>query len=116
MKNSCLIVLFSIFSFSSYSQLGKVSVKSDIDQVKLVVNGEDFMVNGMNWDYFPRGTNYSFSIWNQSDDFIKSALDAEMGLLKNMGVNTIRTYTGIQPRWVQYIYENYGIHLSLIHI
>ena len=73
------------------------------------------MVNGMNWDYFPRGTNYSFSIWNQSDDFIKSALDAEMGLLKNMGVNTIRTYTGIQPRWVQYIYENYGIHTILNH-
>jgi hypothetical protein len=73
------------------------------------------MVNGMNWDYFPRGTNYSFSIWNQSDDFIISALDSEMGLLKNMGVNTIRTYTGIQPRWVQYIYENYGIHTILNH-
>jgi hypothetical protein len=115
MKNSFLIVLLSIFSFSSFSQYGKVSIESDNDQVKLVVNGEDFMVNGMNWDYFPRGTNYSFSIWNQSDDFIKSALDAEMGLLKNMGVNTIRTYTGIQPRWVQYIYENYGIHTILNH-
>lgn len=115
MKNNFLIVLLSIFSFSSFSQYGKVSIESDNDQVKLVVNGEDFMVNGMNWDYFPRGTNYSFSIWNQSDDFIKSALDAEMGLLKNMGVNTIRTYTGIQPRWVQYIYENYGIHTILNH-
>ncbi len=115
MKNSFLIVLLSLFSFSSFSQYGKVSIESDNDQVKLVVNGEDFMVNGMNWDYFPRGTNYSFSIWNQSDDFIKSALDAEMGLLKNMGVNTIRTYTGIQPRWVQYIYQNYGIHTILNH-
>ena len=115
MKNNFLIVLLSIFSFSSFSQYGKVSIESDNDQVKLVVNGEDFMVNGMNWDYFPRGTNYSFSIWNQSDDFIKSALDTEMGLLKNMGVNTIRTYTGIQPRWVQYIYENYGIHTILNH-
>lgn len=115
MKYSFLIVLFSIFSFSSFSQPGKVLVESDNDQVKLVVNGEDFMVNGMNWDYFPRGTNYSFSIWNQSDDFIISALDSEMGLLKNMGVNTIRTYTGIQPRWVQYIYENYGIHTILNH-
>ena len=115
MKHSFLIVLFSIFSFSSFSQPGKVLVESDNDQVKLVVNGEDFMVNGMNWDYFPRGTNYSFSIWNQSDDFIISALDSEMGLLKNMGVNTIRTYTGIQPRWVQYIYENYGIHTILNH-
>ena len=115
MKHSFLIVLFSIFSFSSFSQPGKVLVESDNDQVKLVVNGEDFMVNGMNWDYFPRGTNYSFSIWNQSDDFIISALDSEMGLLKNMGVNTIRTYTGIQPRWIQYIYENYGIHTILNH-
>ena len=115
MKYSFLIVLFSIFSFSSFSQPGKVLVESDNDQVKLVVNGEDFMINGMNWDYFPRGTNYSFSIWNQSDDFIISALDSEMGLLKNMGVNTIRTYTGIQPRWVQYIYENYGIHTILNH-
>ena len=115
MKYSFLIVIFSIFSFSSFSQPGKVLVESDNDQVKLVVNGEDFMVNGMNWDYFPRGTNYSFSIWNQSDDFIISALDSEMGLLKNMGVNTIRTYTGIQPRWVQYIYENYGIHTILNH-
>ena len=115
MKNNFLIVLLSIFSFSSFSQYGKVSIESDNDQVKLVVNGEDFMIKGMNWDYFPRGTNYSFSIWNQSDDFIKSALDAEMGLLKNMGVNTIRTYTGIQPRWVQYIYENYGIHTILNH-
>jgi hypothetical protein len=115
MKYSFLIVLFSIFSFSSFSQPGKVLVESDNDQVKLVVNGEDFMVNGMNWDYFPRGTNYSFSIWNQSDDFIISALDSEMGLLKNMGVNTIRTYTGIQPRWVQYIYEKYGIHTILNH-
>lgn len=115
MKNNFFIVLLSIFSFSSFSQYGKVSIESDNDQVKLVVNGEDFMVNGMNWDYFPRGTNYSFSIWNQSDEFIKSALDTEMGLLKNMGVNTIRTYTGIQPRWVQYIYENYGIHTILNH-
>ena len=78
--------------------------------MKLVVNGEDFLINGMNWDYFPIGTNYSYSLWNQSDDVIKAALDAEMGLLKNMGVNVIRQYTGVQPKWIQYIYENYGIY------
>ena len=62
--------------------------------IKLSVNGNDFMINGMNWDYFPIGTNYSYSLWNQSEDVIKAALDAEMSLLKNMGVNTIRVYTG----------------------
>lgn len=81
----------------------------------LEVNGKDFMINGMNWDYFPIGTNYSYSLWNQSDDVIKAALDAEMGLLKNMNVNAIRVYTGIQPKWIKYIYENYGIYTMLNH-
>jgi hypothetical protein len=52
---------------------------------ELVVDGKDFMINGMNWDYYPIGTNYTYSLWNQSDDVIKAALDSEMGL-KNMGL------------------------------
>ena len=46
----------------------------------------------MNWDYFPIGTNYDYSLWNQTDSFIKLALDSEMSLLKDMGVNSIRVY------------------------
>ena len=76
---------------------------------------KDFMINGMNWDYFPIGTNYNYSLWKQSDDVIKAALDSEMGLLKNMGVNVIRQYTGVQPKWIKYIYENYGIYTMLNH-
>ena len=112
MRNNILKVLFCLLTFSAFSQ---VEVMQNNNEAKLVVNGEDFIVNGMNWDYFPIGTNYSFSLWNQSDDFIKAALDTEMGLLKNMGVNTIRVYTGMQPRWIQYVYEKYGIHTMLNH-
>jgi len=115
MKIKFFNILFLLVSISMYSQAGNVVVQNENNQLKLVVDGKDFMINGMNWDYFPRGTNYSFNFWNQSDDFIIAALDSEMGLLKNMGVNTIRTYTGIQPKWVQYIYENYGIHTILNH-
>ena len=115
MKIKFFNILFLLVSISIYSQAGNVVVQNENNQFKLVVDGKDFMVNGMNWDYFPRGTNYSFDFWNQSDDFIIAALDSEMGLLKNMGVNTIRSYTGIQPKWVQYIYENYGIHTILNH-
>ena len=39
----------------------------------------------------------------------------EMSLLRNMGVNAIRQYTGVQPKWIQYIYENYGIYTMLNH-
>jgi hypothetical protein len=83
--------------------------------MKLKVNGKDFIVNGMNWDYFPVGTNYSYSLWNQPDNFIQEALDEEMGLLQNMGVNSIRVYTGIPKKWIEYIHTNYGIYTMLNH-
>jgi len=73
------------------------------------------MINGMNWDYFPIGTTVSYSLWNQPDDIIRAALDEEMSLLKNMGVNTVRMYTGVQAKWITYIYEKYGIYTMLNH-
>jgi len=113
MRNNFLRLIFILAVIPAFCQSDKVSVFKDSDGMKLVVNGEDFMINGMNWDYVPIGTNFSYSLWSQSDDIIKAALDAEMGLLKNMGVNTIRIYVGIQPKWIQYIYENYGIYTML---
>ena len=84
--------------------------------MKLVVNGKDFMINGMNWDYIPIGTNtVNANFWKKSDDVIKAGLDTEMSLLKNMGVNVIRQYTGVPARWIKYIYENYGIYTMLNH-
>ena len=98
-----------------FAQVDKISVVKNEKGVKLAVNGNDFMINGMNWDYFPIGTNYSYSLWQQSDDFIQAALDAEMPMLNNMGVNAIRVYVGIQPKWIKYIYEKYGIYTMLNH-
>ena len=46
---------------------------------------------------------------------IKAGLETEMSLLKNMGVNVIRQYTGVPKRWIQYIYEQYGIYTILNH-
>jgi len=115
MKKILFISVVLLSTVMGFSQSQKVSVATDDQGMKLQVDGSDFMINGMNWDYFPRGTNFNYSLWNQSDDVIKAALDAEMGLLKNMGVNTIRLYTGIQPKWIEYIYENYGIYTMLNH-
>ncbi len=69
----------------------------------------------MNWDYFPIGTNYSYSLWAQPDSFIRTALDYEMSLLKDMGVNTLRQYSSIPPRWIKHIYEQFGIYTVLNH-
>lgn len=113
MKNN-LIVLFFMFSVSfALAQSDKVSVVKSTDGFRLVVNGENMMINGMNWDYVPIGSTITDTgIWGRSDDIIKAALDEEMLLLKNMGVNVIRTY-GLKPKWIQYIYENYGIYTML---
>ncbi len=101
---------------TSFSQVGQIAVSSQDNEMKLLVNGEAFMINGMNWDYVPIGTSVmGYSLWQQSDDVIKAALDTEMGLLKNMGVNAIRQYEGVQPKWIQYIYENYGIYTMINH-
>jgi hypothetical protein len=115
MKHNFLKLLFILALMPLFGQANKVSVDKATNGMRLKVDGKDFMINGMNWDYFPIGQNFTYSLWTQSDDIIKAALDAEMGLLKNMGVNTIRTYVGIQPKWVTYIYENYGIYTMVNH-
>ena len=115
MRNEVLALLFLCISFTLYSQNYKVIVEKSEQGMKLLVDGKDFMINGMNWDYVPIGKNYEYSLWKQSDELIKAALDAEMSLLKNMGVNTIRVYTGMQPKWITYVYETYGIYTMLNH-
>jgi len=114
---SVFVLLFTIQSSLLHAQIqaNNVEVVQDSEGWKLMVDNKPFVVNGMNWDYFPRGTNFNYSLWDESPDFIQSALDNEMALLRNMGVNTIRVYTGIPKRWIEYIYKNYGIYTILNH-
>ncbi len=115
MKNRLLTLMILFLAGALHAQSGRVSVSQDDRGSKLIVNGREFMINGMNWDYYPVGTNFSYSLWKQSDEIIRAALDEEMSLLKNMGVNAIRQYTGVPARWITYIYEKYGIYTLLNH-
>jgi hypothetical protein len=93
----------------------RIAVINDAAGSRLQVDGRDFMVLGMNWDYVPIGQNYTYSLWTQPDDVITAVLAREMPLLSAMGVNAIRVYVGIPPRWVQHIYEQYGLFTVLNH-
>jgi hypothetical protein len=115
MKNNFLRLLLFFFALNVFAQGNKVSVVDDDQGMRLLVNGKSMMINGMNWDYFPIGTNFNYSLWKQADDVIKTALDTEMSLLRNMGVNTIRVYSGMPAKWITYVYEVYGIHTMLNH-
>ena len=102
-------------SATAMAQADRIELQESEDGWRLLVNDEPLMINGMNWDYFPIGTNYTYDFWGQPDDFIRQALNYEMGLLQNMGENSIRVYTGITPRWIEYIYDNFGIYTMLNH-
>jgi len=115
MKIIFFILLFCSCSGNAYCQADIITINKNKNGIKLKVNGNDLMINGMNWDYFPIGTNYSYNLWEKKDSFIQEALDYEMSLLKNMGVNAIRVYTGIPKKWIEYIFTNYGIYTMLNH-
>ena len=115
MQTIALQLLLVLSSATLFTQVSQVTLKQNAEGTKLIVNGGDFMINGMNWDYFPIGTNYTYSLWTQPDDIIRAALDEEMSLLKNMGVNAVRQYTGVPPKWITYMYEQHGIYTMINH-
>jgi len=86
-----------------------VTTFKDADGWKLQVNGEDYYVKGVVWSYSPRGQNYSYNLWGESDDFVRKVLDYEFGLMKAAGINTIRSFAMIPPEWVTYIFKEHGI-------
>ncbi len=98
----------------SHAQVDKVTTYKDENGWKLQVNGQDYFIKGVVWGYTPRGQNYTYNLWGQSDDFVRKVLDYEFGLMKAMGVNTIRTFSMIPPEWVTYVYRKYGI-MSVIN-
>ena len=91
-----------------------VTTKKTEDGWTLQVNGEDFYVKGVVWGYSPRGANYAYNLWGESDEFIRKVLDYEFGLMKAAGVNANRSFTMIPPKWVTYIYREHGI-MSVIN-
>jgi beta-galactosidase len=92
---------------------GASEVRTDASGQVLLVDGAPFLVRGMNWDYIPVGSNYRYDLWGQEDGFIEAVLHRELPLLQAMGVNTLRLYDSIPPRWVQWIYERYGIYTMI---
>ncbi len=117
-KQFCLsVALLLVFCVSVTGQAQAadvVTTRKDDSGWKLLVNGEDFYVKGVVWGYSPRGANYAYNLWDESDDHIRKVLDYEFGLMKAAGVNANRSFTTIPPKWVTYIYREHGI-MSVIN-
>ncbi len=114
MRNSLIKLIVFLFTVSSFAQTSTVNIETTAEGSKLLVNGEPFIVNGINWDYVPIGYNVlDAKFWEKSDDVIMAGLDEEMAVWQNMGVNAIRTYIWMPPKWIAYIYENFGIYTMI---
>ena len=56
-QRKLLQLFLFLFTTTIFAQSAKVEVLKDQNGAQLLVNGEKFMMNGMNWDYIPIGTN-----------------------------------------------------------
>ena len=80
------------------------------DGWRLLIDGEAIDVHGTVWSFTPLGENYSYSLWDESDEYIQKMIDTDAVLMQEMGVNAIRSFSGIPPEWVSYLYQRYGIY------
>src|SRR5262249_9759476 len=108
---SAIAPLLALWASTAAAQT--VAVRRDELGAKLVVDGRAFFVYGMNWGYTPVGQNYAYSLWSQPDSVIEEAVRRDMRLLRDMGVNAIRQFGDIPPRWVEWIYDHYGIYVVI---
>jgi hypothetical protein len=97
------------------SSTGAATLLRDETGVRLRVDGRDFFVVGMNWDYVPIGQNYAYSLWQQTDEVIEAALHREMSLLRRMNVNAIRVYEGMPSKWITWVWDRFGIATVVNH-
>ena len=82
---------------------------------KLLLNGENYFVKGVVWSYTPIGESYAYNLWSKPDNYIRKVLDYDCVLMKEAGINTIRTFSNIPPAWIEYIYTKYGIMTIVNH-
>ncbi|MBN1326628.1 MAG: glycosidase, partial [Candidatus Cloacimonetes bacterium] len=109
--------LFFCFAAASYANTPNlVTTYQDEYGWKLQVDGEDFFVKGIVWGYTPIGENYAYNLWANPDPHIQKVLDYECDLMKNAGINTIRSFGLIPPEWVSYIYQKHGIMTVVNHL
>lgn len=112
---SLLFIAGAILTAASAVARPDISIYKDAKGFKLQVDGQDTFIKGINWEYVPKGANYSYNLWAQTDDYIKRVIDYEMGLMRDAGINAIRIYSNVPARWIRYIYENFGIYSVVNH-
>ena len=70
----------------------------------------------MVWSFTPIGVNYNYNLWEQPEEFIRQTIDIDAKLMTDIGVNAIRSFATIPPKWVTYLYEKWGIYTAVNYL
>ena len=108
-KRSLIFISILVFlNLSVFAQF--ITVKKDNKGWRLFDNKKEIEIKGMVWAYTPIGETHTYDLWSKDDTFIMRMIDTDMTMLKAIGVNAIRCFNDIPPKWVEYIYSKYGIY------
>jgi len=108
-----LLIAGFIYCLAPLALVGQAAVVKTVHDDKgwkLTVDGRDFAIKGVVWSYTPPGENYTYDLWAHSDDEIYRVIDTDMALMRTMGVTAIRVFSTVPARWIEYIYDRFGIY------
>ena len=88
----------------------QITVQKDENGWRLLDGKKEIEVKGIVWSYTPIGETHTYDLWSKSDEYIERMIDTDMPMLQAMGVNAIRCFSDIPPRWIEYIYTKYSIY------
>ena len=108
-KLTVFCILFFVVLALGWSQTVKMQ-KDRSGGWEMIVDGRPFYVKGVSWAVNPPGTSHTFSLWNESDATIRRVLDKDGELMQQAGINAIRVDSSIPKKWVEYIFNKYGIY------
>lgn len=111
MKVAIILMAMLVFfaNGSMASDADHVTVVHDASGWKLQVNGDGFFVKGVVWAYIPRNKDVSYDLWNQPEKLVQKVVDHELSLMQQAGINAIRTFSLVPPKWVEYIDRQFSI-------
>ena len=111
MNKKRIAVFTAILAFINLSIFAQfINVKKDANGWRLMDGRKEIEVKGIVWSYTPIGETHTYDLWSKSDEYIERMIDTDMPMLKAMGVNAIRCFSDIPPKWIEYIYTKYGIY------
>lgn len=109
-KRKLALVVAALISLAGSLFAEQIKVVKDRAGWRIMDGNTPVEIKGVVWAFTPIGQTHTFSLFSQSDEYIRKMIDTDMPMLKAMGVNTIRCFTMIPPKWVEYIYTRYGIY------